>query len=146
MPAILRQLEIVQDETRIVPFAELSTVNGESGPLGVGLKPADKVEDLAPHLARFSLVAVEFPGPGDGRGFTQARLLRERFKFKGEIRAVGAGVKQDLLFFMARNGIDAFELAPGEDVEVAKQALRKFNVAYQPGVAHAAIQKQRFTA
>jgi uncharacterized protein (DUF934 family) len=117
-----------------------------AAPLGVSLKPADKIEDLAPFLARVSLVTIEFPGPGDGRGYTQARLLRERYKFAGEVRAVGAGVKMDLLFFMARSGIDAFDLAPGEDFASAQQALSKYNVAYQPGAAHSSVQRQRFFA
>jgi uncharacterized protein (DUF934 family) len=134
----------------IVPLAELRANAGQwqafKGRLGVSLKPADKVEDLAPELPRLSLVAVEFPNAGDGRGYTQARLLRERYKFAGEIRAIGAGVKRDLPFYMARSGIDAFELAPGEDFESAYRALRKFNVAYQPGIPHAPIQRQRFFA
>ena len=86
-----------------------------------------------------ALVAIEFPGPGDGRGFTSARLLRQRYGFKGEIRAVGAGVKQDLLFFMVRCGIDAFDLVATENLAEARQALRRFTLAYQPAVPNAAV-------
>ena len=110
----------------------------------MALKPADKAEDLAPFLGKVSLVTIEFPNPGDGRGYTQAKLLRERYHFAGEIRAVGAGVKQDLLFYMARSGIDSFDLAPGEDFERAQRALAKYNVAYQPGAALSSVQRQRF--
>jgi uncharacterized protein (DUF934 family) len=85
--------------------------------VGVRVAPADKVEDLAPHLADVALVAIEFPSPGEGRGYTYARLLRQRYGFQGEIRAVGPAVKQDLLFFMARCGFDAFELAATENVD-----------------------------
>jgi uncharacterized protein (DUF934 family) len=114
--------------------------------LAVRVAPADRVEDLAPHLANVALVAIEFPGPGEGRGYTYARLLRQRYGFNGEIRAVGPGVKQDLLFFMVRCGFDAFELAAGENVAEARQALRRFTLAYQPAVPRAFIEELRFTA
>lgn len=115
-------------------------------PYAILVTPADKVEELAPHLAKLSLLAIEFPGPGDGRGFTQARMLRQRYGFAGEIRAVGAGVKQDLLFFMARCGIDAFDLAPGENAAEARQALHRFTLAYQPAVPRSDVREARFTA
>jgi uncharacterized protein (DUF934 family) len=115
-------------------------------PLGVRAVPADKVEDLSPHLGRLALVAIEFPGPGEGRGYTYARLLRQRYGFKGEIRAVGPGVKQDLLFFMFRCGFDAFELAEHENLAEARAALHRFTLAYQPAVPRAAVQEARFTA
>jgi len=99
--------------------------------LGVRIGPADRVETLAPELARFELIAIEFPGPGEGRGYTQAQLLRTRYGFKGELRAVGA-VKRDQLFFMARCGFDSFELAEGEDFEGARKALGTFSATYQP--------------
>ncbi len=114
--------------------------------VGVRVAPADNIEDLVPHLARVALVAIEFPGPGDGRGFTSARLLRQRYGYGGEIRAVGAGVKQDLLFFMVRCGIDAFELVATENLAEARQALHRFSLAYQPAVPNAAVREARFTA
>jgi uncharacterized protein (DUF934 family) len=90
-------------------------------------------------------VAIEFPSAGEGRGFSQARLLRSaRFGFKGELRAVGAGVKQDLIFIMARCGIDAFELAEGQKVEEALRAFQRYTVAYQPAEPLASIQQQRY--
>jgi uncharacterized protein (DUF934 family) len=115
-------------------------------PLAVQVAPADKVEDLASHLGRLALVAIEFPNPGDGRGYTSARMLRQRFGFKGEIRAVGAGVKQDLLFFMARCGIDSFDLAPGENEAEARASLHRFTLAYQPAVRYSGVREARFTA
>jgi uncharacterized protein (DUF934 family) len=120
------------------------TANGKR--VAVRVAPADEIEELAPHLAHVSLVAVEFPGPGDGRGFTYARLLRQRYGFEGEVRAVGAGVKQDLLFFMVRCGINAFDLVPGENLAEARQALRRFTLAYQPAVPVAGVAEPRFTA
>jgi uncharacterized protein (DUF934 family) len=165
MRRVLRQREIVADDWRhlsessggsmseeslIVPLAELranaSAWTGRRTRLGVRIAPADKVADLAPELARFALVAVEFPSPSEGRGYTQGRLLRERFGFTGELRAVGAGVKRDLIFALARCGFDTFEVAPGEDLQATARALDRYTVAYQPGAALASVVRQRFTA
>jgi uncharacterized protein (DUF934 family) len=100
------------------------------GRLGVVLLPADKVEQLAPDLARFELVAAEFPGPSDGRGYTQGRLLRERYRFTGELRAAGY-VRRDQLFFLARCGFDSFEL-PENELATAVTAFSTFSAEYQP--------------
>lgn len=137
--------EIVRDDTPVVPLAELKNLREHTGRLGVRLSPADQVEDLGDDLKRVSLVEIEFPSAGEGRGYSQARLLRSgRFGFKGELRAVGAGVKQDLLFIMARCGLDAFELAPGQNLEEAVRAFQRYTVAYQPAEPLASIQQQRF--
>jgi uncharacterized protein (DUF934 family) len=114
--------------------------------VGVRVAPADSVEELGPHLARVAVVAIEFPAAGEGRGYTFARLLRQRYGFTGEVRAVGPAVKQDLLFFMVRCGFDAFDLADGENLAEARQALHRFTLAYQPAVPLAAVQEPRFTA
>jgi uncharacterized protein (DUF934 family) len=127
-------------------LADPAHYTGAGRSVGVRVAPTDEIEALAPHLAKLSLVAIEFPGPGDGRGFTSARLLRQRYGYQGEIRAVGNGVKQDLLFFMVRCGINAFDLVPGENVAEARQALRRFTLAYQPAVPNAAVREARFTA
>src|SRR4051812_37825577 len=131
----------------IVPLAELHSHLSYPGRLGVRLAPGDQVEDLADDLQRLSLVAVEFPSAGEGRGFSQGRLLRSaRFGFKGELRAVGAGVKQDLLFILARCGFDAFELAPGQKVDEALRAFERYTVAYQPAEPLSSIAQQRYHA
>jgi len=134
----------------IVPFAEFRNNivkwRGYRGRLGVRLSPADAAEDLAEDVHRLSLVAAEFPSAGEGRGYTQGRLLRSRLHFKGELRAVGAGVKQDLLFIMSRCGFDSFELASGQKVDEALRALDRYTVAYQPAEAVPSIRQQRFLA
>lgn len=131
----------------IVPFAEFRKWLDYPGRLGIRLSPADAVEDLGDDVKRLSLVAVEFPSAGEGRGYSQGRLLRSaRFGFTGELRAVGAGVKQDLLFIMARCGFDAFELAAGQKVEEALKAFRRYTVAYQPAEPLASIEQQRYFA
>jgi uncharacterized protein (DUF934 family) len=104
------------------------------------------VEDLAADLGRYALIAVEFPAPTEGRGYTQGRLLRSRFGFAGELRALGAAVKRDLIFALARCGFDTFEIAPGEDLEACVQALGRYTVAYQPGAPLASVARQRFFA
>ena len=98
--------------------------------LGVVLAPADRVETLAPDLRHFALVAAEFPGPSDGRGYSQARLLRERYGFAGELRATGY-VRHDQLFFLARCGFNSFQLAERDLID-ALAALSTFTAAYQP--------------
>ncbi|HUL18067.1 MAG TPA: DUF934 domain-containing protein [Steroidobacteraceae bacterium] len=162
MRHILRQRELQADHWRhlgeqiapgdavIVPFAELRQARERwwawDGRLGVRLAPIDRVEDLLDVLPRLDLVAVEFPNPGDGRGYSQGRLVRERYEFRGELRALGAGVRQDLVFLLARCGFDAIELAPGEDPQSAQRALARYPVAYQPGSAAVPVQRQRFYA
>jgi uncharacterized protein (DUF934 family) len=98
--------------------------------LGVILAPVDKVERLAPDLARFDLVGAEFPGPSEGRGYTQGRLLRERYGWRGELRATGY-VRLDQVFFLARCGFNSFEL-PDSDLEAAAGAFSTFTASYQP--------------
>jgi uncharacterized protein (DUF934 family) len=162
MRRILRRREIVADDWMhlgedaadgaplIVPLAELRKDPDRwwqwSGRLGVRLAPVDRVEELEDELPRLDLVAVEFPTPVDGRGYSQARLLRERLGFRGELRAVGAGVRQDQVFLLARCGFDAIELADGEDADGARRALQRYDVAYQPGSPATAIRRQRFFA
>jgi len=100
------------------------------GRLGVVLSPAHKVDVLVPDLPRLALIGAEFPGPGEGRGYSQARLLRERWKFSGELRATGF-VHRDQLILMARSGFNSFEL-PDSDIDEAATALSTFSMAYQP--------------
>src|SRR5436190_10994785 len=80
--------------------------------VGVRLEVGESVEDLAYDLPRLSLVALAFPKFRDGRAYTSARLLRERFGFDGEVRAVG-DVLREQAPFMVRCGFDAFEPADG---------------------------------
>ena len=89
--------------------------------LGVLLLPADNVEQLAADLRYFSLIAAQFSGPSEGRGYSQGRLLRERWNFKGELRAAGY-VRRDQLFFLARCGFNSFELSDA-DIEDAATAF-----------------------
>jgi uncharacterized protein (DUF934 family) len=117
----------------IIPFErwllDRNAFSGFTGQLGVLLLPAHRVEDLAQDLQRFSLVSAEFPGPGDGRGYTQGRLLRERYAFRGELRASGY-VRRDQLFNLARCGFTSFEL-PENELKDASAAFMTFTATYQ---------------
>jgi uncharacterized protein (DUF934 family) len=98
----------------------------------VRLEPADDPAAVA--LAGVTRVEVNFPKFGDGRGFSIARLLRERHGYRGELRAVGH-VTRDLLFFLERCGFDAFELREGEDPREALASFEDFSESYQASVA-----------
>jgi uncharacterized protein (DUF934 family) len=100
-----------------------------TGPLGVILAPADDEQELVPDLSRLALVAAEFPTVSEGRGYTQGRLLRERWGFAGELRARGA-IRRDNVFLLARCGFNCFEL-PDSEFDGAAAALRTFSAAYQ---------------
>ena len=100
--------------------------------IAVRLVPTDvDVAPLAAYASSLPLVVVEFPSTGDGRGFSQASLLRGRHGYRGELRASGKGVRADQMFFLARCGFDSFELAPGENLQTALAQFERFTVAYQ---------------
>ncbi len=101
--------------------------------LGVRVPGAVAPEDVAPDLPHFAMVCVEFARFGDGRGYTTARLLRERFGYRGTLRAVG-DVMRDQLFYMARCGFNAFAVKEGKDVDDALRAFEELSVKYQPAV------------
>ena len=109
--------------------------------VGVSLGPTDEVEQLAPWAGRLALVVVQFEKSGDGRGFTQAQLLRQRVGYTGELRAAGA-VKRDHLYLLARCGFDAFDLDAGEDLDAARAQLERYSVAYQ-GAADTLVHPRR---
>lgn len=101
------------------------------GELGV-IWPNDRdLDDLVPHLDRLALVALVFPSFRDGRAYTQARLLRERHGFEGELRATGQ-VLRDQFVFMLRAGFDAFDVRKQPDAEAFGEAARRYSVFYQP--------------
>jgi uncharacterized protein (DUF934 family) len=108
---------------------------GRNGPLGLALKSSEPVQPLANEIHHFELVALEFPKFTDGRAYSQARILRERLGFAGELRATGQ-VLLDQLLFMQRCGFDAFEIAKGaasgDPVAAWQKAIRSFSVFYQP--------------
>ena len=98
---------------------------------GVWLKSDDDVHLLTPYLNNVQLVVVDFPAFTDGRGYTQARVLRTQLGFAGELRATG-DVRADQMLFMARAGIDTFEFQVKPDQRLVESILSRFTVNYQP--------------
>lgn len=96
----------------------------------VALANTDPVEDLAPHVGRLRLIVLDFPKFSDGRAYSQARLLRGRMDYRGELRATG-GVLQDQVAFMLRCGFDSFESEQKGFGEALAKARALFSVVYQ---------------
>ncbi|MDQ5849441.1 MAG: DUF934 domain-containing protein [Pseudomonadota bacterium] len=115
---------------RIVPLISADLAPSPEQGEVLRLEPTDDPASVADRLGRAARVEVNFPKFGDGRGFSIARLLRERYGYKGELRAVGA-VTQDHLQAMERCGFDAFLLREGEDPNEALAAFERFSDAYQ---------------
>lgn len=145
---IIRQRKIVEDDyVHVADGAELpdhgdvivtlaryseqrAALLERGGRIGVRLRSDQHAREVAELLPELSLIAIEFPGFKDGRGYSTARLLRERFEFQGELRAVG-DVLRDQLFYMERCGFDTFELKAGKDIQGALEAFSEFSVTYQ---------------
>jgi uncharacterized protein (DUF934 family) len=101
--------------------------------VGICLEPGEGPEALAGILDSLGLVAVRFPAFTDGRGYSTARLLRQRYGWSGELRAVG-DVLRDQMFYLARCGFDTFDLKDGESVAEALAGFGDFTEAYQAAV------------
>ena len=153
MPEIIRASAVVADDWQILrpapetPIAEVEIPADRvvvplalwlqrhadlvaRGDVGVWLAGADDPTPLAPWLPQLLLVAVDFPKFTDGRGYSVAYLLRSRLGFRGELRAIG-DVLPDQLFFMRRVGFDAFAVRPDKDIRQALRSLQPFSDAYQ---------------
>ena len=121
-------------ERVIVPLAawqrRRDELVGRAGPVGVVLDPADDPGALRGDLSWLDLVAIRVPAFTDGRGYSSARLVRERLGWRGELRAIG-DVKRDQLFYLRRCGFDSFLLAPGADAAASLAGLRDFSDGYQ---------------
>jgi uncharacterized protein (DUF934 family) len=117
-------------------LAHRDTLLARQGRLGVLVDGSDDPAVLGRDLQRFELIAINFPQFTDGRGYSLARLLRERYGYRGELRAVG-DVIADNLFFLASCGFDAFALKDAPDdtaLSAALAHLGDFSDAYQSSV------------
>ena len=122
VPVIVPAQRFLVDANELAP---------RQAPLGV-LWPNDRrVVELEPWLRDLSLIALIFPKFRDGRAYSQARLLRERYGFRGELRATGE-VLRDQFQFLLRSGFDAFEVKKPADAAIFAQAAARFSVFYQP--------------
>jgi uncharacterized protein (DUF934 family) len=112
-------------------LADAETLSRRAGGLGVSWPNNRDIDDLVPFLDRLAVIALVFPTFRDGRAYTQARLLRERYGFKGELRATGQ-VLRDQFVFMLRAGFDAFEVKKQADAEAFAATVKRYSVFYQP--------------
>jgi len=104
------------------------------GEIGVWLKPDDDPELLAADVGALPLIAVDFPQFTDGRGYSTARLLREKHGFAGELRAIG-DVLRDQLYYLWQCGFNAFAVRSDRNLEEALRGLRDFSDNYQATAA-----------
>jgi uncharacterized protein (DUF934 family) len=102
-----------------------------AGKLGVIWPNNRNLDDLVPYLDRLAAVALVFPSFRDGRAYSQARLLRERHGYDGELRATGQ-VLRDQFVFMSRAGFDAFEVKKDADADAFAETMKRYSVFYQP--------------
>lgn len=113
--------------------AEHDTLSHHEAGLGLRLSGDDPLEEIVPDLSRFSLIVLNFPAFTDGRCYSFARLLRDRYGFKGEIRAQG-DILHDQLFYMTQCGINSFEMANSNKLASALSAFDDFSENYQTTV------------
>jgi len=151
--ALIKNNRIVRDKWHVLRKAELLPESGpvlvswavwcnrrselveRGGLLGVMLESDDPVEPLLEDLSHLNLIAVNFPGFSDGRGFSTARLLRERHGFTGELRAAGYVIR-DQVSFLKRCGFDAFEFSDSASLAPWEQLEHEISIQYQPTGDH----------
>src|SRR6202023_827319 len=113
-------------------LAEADVLIRRDGSLGVSWPNDRRVAELEPWLGHLALVALHFPKFRDGRAYTQARLLRETYGFRGTLRATG-DVLRDQFQFLVRAGFDSFEVKKPADATAFAKSVSRFSVVYQPG-------------
>lgn len=112
-------------------FAQSDDLIRRDGSLGVLWPNNRRVAELEPWLGHLALIALEFPKFRDGRAYSQARLLREHYGFRGTLRATG-DVLRDQFHFLVRAGFDSFEVKKPADAAVFAEVLARYSVVYQP--------------
>jgi len=122
---------------------EADSLTRRDGSLGVAWPNDRRVSELAPWLGHLTLVALNFPKFRDGRAYSQARQLRERYGFGGQLRATG-DVLRDQFLFLLRAGFDCFEVKKDADAAAFVEVTSRFSVFYQPSAdGRVAVQRQR---
>jgi len=134
MPLIKNGEVIEQTDRAPLTLAALlelgDAVFTQSEPLAVRLSPEDDPSELVPYLGKLSRIEIDFPKYTDGRGYSQAQLLRRRYGYTGELRAVGH-VLRDQILYMHRSGFDAYEPTRA-DLSSVMEALGEYSAYYQP--------------
>jgi uncharacterized protein (DUF934 family) len=110
---------------------EREALSGRNAPIGLRLRSDQSPVAIAEDLGRFALIVLEFPKFTDGRGYSHARILRQRLGYQGEIRAAG-NVLRDQYLFMDRCGIDSVELGDESRAPGFLESLGEFTIWYQP--------------
>lgn len=123
---LLLPLEVLKENADLW----LDQAKATNARLGVVLSAADDINALTPFLDKLDLIAIDFAQFVDGRGFSQARLVRGRLGWTKELRAIG-DLLRDQLFFLARCGFDSFELAEDQQPATAAQEFKTFSETYQ---------------
>jgi uncharacterized protein (DUF934 family) len=136
----LDALPVLVSHARLV--REREQLAARPGAFGIWLRSDAEPDELANELAQLPLIAIEVPKFTDGRHFSLARLLRERYKFAGELRAFG-DVLPDQLFYMRRCGYTSFELKPGKSLETGVRTLQAFSVVYQGAADQGPLYRRR---
>jgi uncharacterized protein (DUF934 family) len=119
---------LIPAERFLADAAELAAREAETGVIWPNNRDID---ELGPHLDKLALIALVFPKFQDGRAYSQARILRERLGFRGELRATGQ-VLRDQFVFMLRAGFDSFEVKKDADAKVFSEVAQRYSVFYQP--------------
>jgi uncharacterized protein (DUF934 family) len=114
-------------------MADPSAALAHAGSVGVIWPNNRAIAELAPHLDRLAAVVLVFPTFRDGRAYSQARLLRERYGYHGELRATGQ-VLRDQFLFMLRAGFDTFEVVKDKDADAFGEAIHRYSRFYQASV------------
>lgn len=153
MPEIIKNKEIVEDHWQVLRLAEGETPDTVSIPDGdvivplsvwqaqreklqdrspkaIWLNSDELIEDLEEDLSQFAIIAIDFPVFSDGRGYSTAYSLRMRSGYRGEVRAIG-DVLRDQLFYMQRAGFDAFAVRSDKNIRDAIKGLSDFTEKYQ---------------
>jgi uncharacterized protein (DUF934 family) len=111
-------------------LADAEDILRRDAPTGVLWPNNRRVSELAPYVDRLALIALVFPAFKDGRAYSQARQLRERYAFRGELRATGQ-ILRDQFLFMVRAGFDALEVVKSADADAYAAVLARYSVFYQ---------------
>lgn len=154
MPVIIKNQTVISDtytfyatytegdvlaKHSIIPVDEFlanpSLLEQHPGTIGVWLDSHHEPEALSPYLHQLAVIAINFPSFTDGRGYSIARIIRERLGYQGELRAIGE-VLHDQLFYLKRCGFDAFKLQAEKDPEEALRGFNDFSVSYQAATDH----------
>ncbi len=112
-------------------LADPDAILAREGKTGVVWPNSRDIDELAPYLSKLAAVALVFPTFRDGRAYSQSRILRERYGYKGEVRATGQ-VLRDQFIFMMRAGFDAFLVKKESDAQAFADVARRYSVFYQP--------------